>query len=256
MDAVFRWLYMLHDGWLFAAVTALLLVVLSQVMHEETRKQAPEGKKPYFPYMVFYYGEVYEWCPRMPGTIFPKYLAYYGVVVTIMGGLEWIVEGAPGLVVKLELWGLVGGILGYWLFVVLGALVGAPLYGVWLSYVHKNKKVSIASIIDASMSMGVLIGAFLGLLIGMLFFHYNFALMYKLNFWVGAIVALVPVLIGGIELSYKLHNERKIGKFVNRRCVGGVNITYAPPYTFTEKEKALPEIVIPRDPKARKFDEK
>ena len=257
MDAIFRWLYMLHDGWLFAAVTALLLVVTWQVISEEQRQQPPEGKRAYFPRMVLYYGEAYVWNHQMPEKTFPRYLTYYGGVVTIMGALEWFVEGAPGLVVKLELWGLVGGILGYWFFAFLGALVGALLAGVFVNF-HRGERVSVASTIVTSSSIGFLLGAFVGLLAGMSLFSYNFSLLYKLDLWVSVIIVAVPSLIVCVELAYKFNKYRKVGEFIHK-CYAqnqGVKITVSTPYSFVEETEALPEIVIPLDPKARKFDEK
>lgn len=254
MDNIFRWLYMLHDGWLFAAVIIFVSVVLSQVMREAVRKQVPEGKKPFFPYMVFYYGEVYEWRPRMSDSIFPTYLAYYGAIVTIMGGLEWFVEGSPGIVVKLELWGLVGGILGYWLFAFLGTLVGVFLAGVSVfltGIFHKGEKVSVAFTIGAGLSIGFFLGAFVGLLAGMSFFSYNFSLLYELDLWAGVIVVAIPVLIVFVELVYRVNKERNVGEFVEECHGKNVRVIIAAPYTFEDEDEALPGIVIPRDPKAR-----
>lgn len=243
---------LMGDGW-FAGYVLLGCFLVFRVITKRIRwvkeKFHLSGLVPLFPDRVFYYGEVYERSRIAEKDIF-KYFYGYGLVVFIMGGLEYIVEGAPGQLVHIEIVGFYGSLLGCAVFAGIGEIVGAILT---INAIRKgeDKKTSADNIIDEYFNKASHNFMFLGALLGIMYAHYHMAVYYALELWKVVAVTIIPTLIVFFGFSRRFLQLRRSENFFfksQKREKDAVS-----KYVYVKPEKALPDVVISRDPKAEEL---
>ncbi len=142
-----------------------------------------------------------------------KYLSYYSILVLIMSGLEYVVEGNVGLLARLEMWGVVGAFIGYKIFSVLGLIIGA-LYGIRI--VNRNGGRSLASIMTSFSFAGMVMFGWLGSLVFMAICYVMITYWRELDIWAVAIAGIIPALIIFYELIVVVIKENDMRRFAEK----------------------------------------
>ena len=250
IEAINKIRELMGDVW-FAGYVALgvflVLRIITKLIQWVEVKFRFRGLVPLFPDRVFYYGEVYE-RNRIAEKDIVKYFFGYGAVVFIMGILEYIVEGSSGQLVRIEIAGFYGSLIGCAAFAGIGEIVGVILT---INAVRKGdgEKTSADNVIDENFNKASQYCKFSGALFGIMYAHYHMAVDYGLDLWEVVAVTVTPALIVFFGFRRRFLQLRQSENFFfksQKREKDAVSRG-----TYVRPEKALPNVVISRDPKAR-----
>ena len=208
MEFVRAWYLGSGDWPLRIAVTICILFCVS-VSHRLWKEYKNSKKKTLFPRRLWYYSAIYV-RQKKGESYMPKYLALYSILILVAGTMEKVIEGNMGLFARLEIFGIVGGILGYYIFGIISAFLGA----FWGSILAIRKNYALALSMMGWSATFEYLGGYLGVIISMAIFYYYLALWHELSLWVVVAAAIIPAMVVSVEaLWYLIQHERQIIKF-------------------------------------------
>ena len=248
-----EWFLGVANDWQFAAAYTVCAILGAMALGNKLLKAshvwsiAPrycgEQTNVYPPY-VSYNGVMYiRGSEADMGVCTMEYISYYAAIVVVMGALEKMVEGSIGILVRLEVWGIVGALIGRLVFSFTGTIAGMFIgFGIMIS----REGASIATYLMTWGRIGGALGAFGGALFGMAMAVKHAADSYEVGFWTAVCASLVPVFIIFVEVSVRMSVHREMVEHedaINKQYEGISFIPASPDRECSKYEPPLPPVV-------------
>ena len=248
-----EWFLGVANDWQFAAAYTVCAVIGIRVLGGRAHaaisswssaSRHRDKQTTVYPSYVSYNGVMYVRLDKKGISFYTmEYILYYAAVVAIMGALEKIVEGNMGILVRLEVWGIIGALVGSVILMVIGSVIG-PFVGVGVMTFQKMGNIALQ--VMTWMMICKELGAYLGALFGVVAAVKFAADSHDVGFWIAVLASFVPACIIFVEVGVRVSARRdaeEYGDAINKEYQALVLEDIVADRKCSEQESPLPPVV-------------